>query len=380
MLSPYRHLSTPVIVLIAYCLLGIVSIVSLRIDKVLALQAPESTANALITAQSSHNADFNPYIVAIPGSGLNNSTLLVSASGLGEQPNLVYVSADQGPTSRKHSYTMEFDETTEIYRHTLESFFEDSRSVSGSIEITTSVETGVSSSVTETITSGKRYYERWPVFRDQINQLDWGSGVLTLFIDVNTLPAELAFIVAVETLAPLTPPTGWQSISHAYSIQPSGSVALASRPYLFILRYTEEQIEGIDPAELVLFWFDPTTETWQMQGGTTNLERNDIVLSTYRFGTFMLFAPDEQPTMTPTATDTRIPISTATMTPTATNAATVTPAVTMAQTATSTATTAPTQVFTPISTPTGNSTLVQPSAQTYLPIIQVAGQAHNSSR
>lgn len=68
-----------------------------------------------LSARKNQNTRFSPCIIAIPGSGLNSSILLVSASGIGEQPSPVYVSADHGPTSRKHSHTMEFDGATEVY-------------------------------------------------------------------------------------------------------------------------------------------------------------------------------------------------------------------------------------------------------------------------
>lgn len=327
---------------------------------------------------------FIPYIIAIPGSGNGSSALYVSAGRIGEQIAPVYVSADSGPTSHRHSYTMEFDSGSQSYRYTIENFFENAQAVNGAIEITTTTAT------TETLTSGLRDYERWPVYRDQFNALVTENGDLKLLLDANTLPADLAFLLVVDTFAPVTPPSGWRTVSNAYSIQASGALATAQRPYLLRLHYTLARLEGADPDTLQLFWFDPTQQQWQAVGGAVHADLQEIVLATERFGTFMLFAPQlatptntatptdtptatdtptTTPTITPTATNTETPTATPTMTPTATDTPTATPSVT--PTATVTATLIPTKAPTITATPTSTaSATATPEGVFYLPLIQ----------
>ncbi|MEZ4834491.1 MAG: hypothetical protein R2873_21295 [Caldilineaceae bacterium] len=114
------------------------------------------------SAPSEPNAEsdtgtFSPYIVAIPGSGLNGASLTVSAGGVSGLASPVFVIADDGPTSDKHSHSMTLDSATGIYRHTFEGFFDSAGQISGSVEVTTTV------GVSETVTSGVRSYERWAV-------------------------------------------------------------------------------------------------------------------------------------------------------------------------------------------------------------------------
>lgn len=261
----------------------------------------------------SETQSFTPYIIAIPGSGNGSSSLYVSASGIGEQIAPVYVNLGSGPSSHKHSYTMDFDSSSQSYRYTIENFFANAEAVSGSIEITTTTATS------QTITSGQRDYERWPVYGDQFNTLVTKNGDLKLALDANTLPADLAFLLVVDTFAPVTPPAGWRAVSNTYALQASGALANAQRPYLLRLRYTPERLEGADPQSLQLFWFDPSSQTWQAVGGAVHAELQEIVLATTRFGAFMLFTPLlTTPTSTPSPTDTATATPTAILTPTAT--------------------------------------------------------------
>lgn len=255
--------------------------------------------------------ELNPYIVAIPGSGLNDGSLIVDASGIGPFDTVVYVTVDDGPTGHLRSHTMAFDNENENYYATIDNFFEGANAIGGSIEITTTHE------ATPTMTSGQRAYERWPVFRTQSNFLTTKDGKLTLSLDPETLPADIAFVLVVDTFAPVVPPAGWWSMSNAYSIQASGAIANASRTYLLTLVYSDLLLDGSDPNLLKLFWFNSTAKAWEEVGGNVHAEQSKIVLATKRFGTFMLFIPaTSTPTPTPSITPTFSP--TPTMTPTST--------------------------------------------------------------
>lgn len=263
---------------------------------------------------------------------------------------------------------MEFDSGSQSYRYTIENFFENAQAVNGAIEITTTTTT------TETLTSGLRDYERWPVYRDQFNSLVTENGDLKLLLDANTLPADLAFLLVVDTFAPVTPPSGWRTVSNAYSIQASGALATAQRPYLLRLHYALERLEGADPNTLQLFWFDPTQQQWQAVGGAVHADLQEIVLATERFGTFMLFAPQfatptDTPTATPTLTPTATSTPTSTVTPTPIDTPTAPPPMTLTVTVTATLipTKAPTITATPTSTASATAT---PEGVFYLPLIQ----------
>lgn len=271
----------------------------LLMNLMLAYGASELVAQQPSSPSSVQAVGFNPYIVAIPGSGLNNGSLLVTAD-IGQQINPVYVTADQGPSSHRHSHTMAFESSAQKYRYTIENFFDNPGSIGGSIEITTTVAPTSTTPLTQTLSSGKRTYERWPVFKDQTNALVLANGALALEIFQDTFLAEITFVLVVDTIAPLQEPVGYRSVSNAYSIQASGSVGQTERPYLLTLRYTDEQLNGADPNQLTIFWFDPQTNNWQEQGGIVHTDRQDIVLSTRRLGTFMLFAPGAPDTPTPT--------------------------------------------------------------------------------
>jgi hypothetical protein len=85
------------------------------------------------------------------------------------------------------------------------------------------------------------------VDRDSYNELQTSDGVLILHLVPQTLPAQLAFIAVVDTHAPVAVPEGWVAVSHAYSIQASGSVGNAERAYLFTLRYDPDQLDPTVP-------------------------------------------------------------------------------------------------------------------------------------
>lgn len=236
--------------------------------------------------QSTQSNQLNPYIVAIPGSGNNQDALFVSASNIGEQIAPVFLRLDDGPTGHIHSHTMEWNSSDQSYQSTLENFFSGSSPIAGSIEITTTTAN------TETLTSGLRHYERWPVRKeDMVTQLTLADGSLSMLVISETLEAQLSFIVVVDTLAPVNAPTGWYPISHAYSIQASGAVANAEKPYLLTLRYETDLLGTNKPDELAIHWFNPGNNSWQSLGGAVNADLKIVALSTRRFGTFMLFAP-----------------------------------------------------------------------------------------
>lgn len=285
-----------------------------------------SIQQPLDAAKNSHWVDrsvstqannFNPYLIAIPGSSHNSSTLIISAGNVEEQILPVYLAIDQGPTSHKHSYTMSFDTNQQAYIYTLDDFFSTDGVVGGSIEVTTTQQT-----TTTILSSGQRNYERWPVLADTPNQFQLKDGNLSVFMDPSTLPAELAFLAVVETLAPVDAPAGWQSLSQAYSIQASGAVALADKPYLLTLRYRPELLHNTSPESLAIFWFYSASHSWQNLGGNVRKDFNEVVLSTRQFGTFMLFAPASESTPTVIATNTATPTSTPTAIPTPTFTAT----------------------------------------------------------
>lgn len=310
---------------------SIVSLTLTIIVVIIIINNPRYAVLAESLPVSTFENGLNPYIVAIPGSGLNGGALIVNADKLGQLDTVVYVAADQGPTGHLRSHSMALDSDNQQYNYTIDNYFEDAQSVSGSIEITTT------NDLTQTLTSGKRDYERWPVLREQSNRLITKDGKLSMLLDAETLPADIAFVLAVDTFAPVLPPAGWRSISNAYSIQASGSIAQASRPYLLTVVYQPDLLGDMDPNLLKLFWFNPTTDAWEEAGGNVHPERNDVVLATERFGTFMLFAPaPETPTPTPTDTPTPTATPTPTPTPTASNTATPTPTLTDTPTATST--------------------------------------------
>jgi hypothetical protein len=283
---------------------------------------------------------FTPYLVAIPGSGLNSSSLLISASGMDQMDAPVYLSIGKGGTSHRHSYTMGFDSDTQSYRLTLESFFENPGHVASSMEITG---TNVTST---TVTSGERKYERWLINRDRLEALSTVDGFLRLILNANTLPADPSYIVVVDTHAPVDAPLGWRSVSTAYSIQPSGAVQQASRNYLLILKYLDALLQDGDPGDLALHRFNPETKQWDQVGGNVDQANSEIILSTVQFGTFMLFIYDPEPTPTPTPTPTSTPTST--MTPTSTTTPTATPTATPTVTSTATADEPLTPIFLPL--------------------------------
>ncbi|MBI3960445.1 MAG: hypothetical protein HY328_16655 [Chloroflexi bacterium] len=177
--------------------------------------------------------DFNPYLVAIPGSGLNESALIVSAGGLSEQARPVYVNADQGPTSHKHSYAMTFDSDEKLYRYTLDNFFASPAAVAGTVEITTTGE------LSQTVSGGERHYERWPLLYDEAARLSTQNGFFTLSLDKASFDADLTYLLVIETAAPVADPPGRRGLSVAYTLWASGAVNQSQRPYLLILTYLE---------------------------------------------------------------------------------------------------------------------------------------------
>lgn len=226
---------------------------------------------------------FNPYLVAIPGSGHNADALIVSAGGIGEQPRPVYVNADQGPTSHKHSYAMAFDSAEQVYRYTLENFFTTSGSVAGTVEITTT------DALSQTVSGGLRRYERWPFYHDEAAQLSTQNGFFTLSLDAASFDAALTYLLVIETATPTVDPPGHTGMHVAYSLWASGAVNQTQRPYLLILSYRDEWLAGADPGDLAIFWYDPGQKSWVQQPSTVHADRRQVVLATTRLGTFRLF-------------------------------------------------------------------------------------------
>jgi hypothetical protein len=318
--------------------------------------AQENGQRATIQRSSQTQTEsLTPYLIAIPGSGLNSSALLVSAFGVGELGAPVHLSIGQGGTSHRHSYTMGFDSDTQSYRLTLESFFENAGHVASTMEITST------NTASTTVTSGERRYERWLINQDRFEAVSTVDGFLQLILSAHTLPADPSYIVVVDTHAPVAAPPGWRSVSTAYSLQPSGAVQEASQNYLLILKYVDELLQGGDPGDLAIHRFNPETRQWDHMGGQVAPANNEITLSTRKFGTFMLFIAEPEPTDTPTHTPT--PTATVTATPTHTSTPTAT------ETATPTHT--PTHTPTPTATVTATTPVTTDNPQTriFLPLL-----------
>jgi len=229
--------------------------------------------------------NFNPYLIAIPGSGLNDSALIVSAGGLSEQARPVYVNADQGPTSHKHSYTMQYDDDEQRYRYTLDNFFTSNRAIAGTVEITTTGE------LSQTVSGGLRRYERWVVRNNEAARLSTQNGLFTLSLDKASFDAELTYLLVIETAAPVIDPPGQRGLGVAYSLWPSGAVNQTERPYLLILTYLDEWLNGAEPQRLGVFWYDAESKQWVDQPVSVHPGQNEVVLATDRMGTFRLFMP-----------------------------------------------------------------------------------------
>lgn len=241
-------------------------------------------ALAAAAAPGQSGLDFNPFLVAIPGSGGNADALIVSAGGVAEQPRPVYVNADQGPTSHKHSYAMAFDSNEQVYRYTLDNFFSGSGAVAGTMEITTT------DSLSQTVSGGARHYERWPLYREDAAQLNTQSGLFSLSLDAESFAAALTYLLVVETAAPTQDPPNRRGLNVAYSLWASGAVNQSQLPFLVILTYRDEWLDGAASEELAIFWYDAEQRAWIEQPSTAHPDRREVVLSTRRLGTYRLFA------------------------------------------------------------------------------------------
>jgi hypothetical protein len=239
---------------------------------------------------------FRPYIVAIPGSGLNNAALIVSAGGVDNVQSALYAAADQGSTSHMRSHTLEYHPGTKTYRHTFDGFFADAGQISGSIEITASV------SATQTVSSGRQAYERWPIYRSMFNQVVFRENnrpVLEMLLDAETLPADLAYLLIMNSGGlPAPPPPNHVLISPAYSVQASGALDRAERNFLLIFRYTPSMLGSLDPSKLAVYHYDPV-EQWQRQEGELYPEQGEVHLATQLFGIYILLAESPPATYLP---------------------------------------------------------------------------------
>lgn len=231
---------------------------------------PDSTAQSTTT--------LTPFIDLIPSQ--NGHTLYIHARNMGAMEGPLFANVGIGPGHDKHSYTMTYSETTQIYV-TMAAGFTPEIGQSGSLNLTT----------THGLESDDVTFDRFYVPPSTAKTLNTTDSYLTLsIVTTDTLPAETYIAVTPSAAPPGAASLGHRLVSSAYSVRASGALVTTDAPMNLRLHYAAALLDGADPFTLDLFGWDPAQRAWYALEGRLFTRDSYLSAPISRFTTYTLLA------------------------------------------------------------------------------------------
>ncbi len=223
-------------------------------------------------------ATLTPFLDLVPSQ--DGRALYIHARNMGALEGPLFANVGIGPGHDKHSYTMTYSETTQIYVTTAAGFTPEIGQ-SGSLNFTT----------THGLASDDVIFDRFYVPPSTAKTLNTTDTQLTLeIITTDTLPAEAYIAVAPSTTPPGSPALGYRLASNVYSVRASGALVTTDAPINLRLHYTAALLDGADPFTLDLFGWDPAQARWYALEGRLFTRDSYLSAPTSRFTTYALLA------------------------------------------------------------------------------------------
>ena len=136
------------------------------------------------------------------------------------------------------------------------------------------------------------------------------GNAITIAVPAGAVTESITLAYTDLPNAPAAPPAGFQFGNKVFDLDALRNGTVLDdfgfqQPVVITLDYSDEDVAGLDEANLVIYYYDEDTSTWRTDG--INVIERDTVNNRIRFTithltVFGLFAPQVTPTPTPTAT------------------------------------------------------------------------------